>query len=120
MARTALNPVTMNAAGVAETFATPDAAGSIIPGSGDHFIHVKNASGAPITVTVQCPNTVGPTGLAVGPQTITVPATTGDRVIGPFSPAVFTRGPALADPGTVYVDYSAITSVTVACVKIGS
>ena len=120
MARTALVPVTMNAAGVAESFVTPDAAGSIIPGTGDHFIHVKNSGGSACTVTVECPNAIGSTGLAVGPQTVTVPATTGDRIIGPFAPSIFTRGPALADPGTVYVDYSLITGVTVAAVKIGS
>lgn len=119
MARTVLTAVSLVPAGVSESFGAVDASGAIIPGTGDHFIHVKNASGSPITVTPQCPNLVGE-GLAVTAAPVTVPATTGDKLIGPFRPDVHTRGPALADPGTVYVDFSAVTSVTVALVKIGA
>jgi hypothetical protein len=41
--------------------------------------------------------------------TVSVPATTGDRVCGPFDPAIFNDA-----NGFVQVTYSAVTSVTVA------
>jgi hypothetical protein len=69
------------------------------------FLYVKNASGSPITVTIDTPGLVD--GLAIANLTVSVPATTGERMIGPFPPGIYNQ----AD-GNVYVDWSSVTSVT--------
>jgi len=96
--RAGLAPAYAAAAGGGDTFA---------PGS-NVFLQVKNASAGAITVTVVTPRTDA-LGNAVADNTISVPATTGDRMIGPF-PAEF-----YADPttGLANVTYSASASLTV-------
>lgn len=85
-------------------------------GGGDTFvpdnrtmIHVKNASGSSVTVTVVTPRTDA-VGNAVADNTFTVPATTGDKEAGPWPAEIY------ADPttGLANITYSATTSVTVA------
>lgn len=74
------------------------------------FLWVKNASGAPITVTVVVPGTYF--GQALPDVAVSVPATTGERLIGPLDRR-------LADPSTglINITYSGVTSLTVAAVK---
>lgn len=79
--------------------------------NGKTFLHVKNAGGTACVVTLLSPATVA--GHAVAAGTVTVPITTGDKLIGPF-------------PASVYDDVnhdvsftlSFITSVTVAVVQL--
>jgi len=80
--------------------------GNKFSNDGRTLLRVKNASGAPITVTIETPNTVA--GLAIADQTVSIPATTGDKLIGPFTTD-------FNQPGTqdVYVSYSGVTSLTV-------
>lgn len=75
------------------------------------FLWVKNGSGAPITVTVVVPGTFYAQNLA--DIAVSVPATTGERLIGPLDRK-------LADPstGVVNITYSGVTSLTVAAVKV--
>lgn len=75
------------------------------------FLHVKNAGGSADTVTVVIPGN-GPGGLAIPDMTVSVPATTGDRMI----PLV---NPAYVDPttGLITVTHSFTTSVTCALVR---
>lgn len=55
--------------------------------SGRVFLHFKKSAAVICTVTIQTPAQVA--GLDVAEQTVAVPATTGDRFIGPFPPSVF-------------------------------
>ena len=50
--------------------------------SGDVFVHFKNTGGSASTVTFDITKTVA--GLSVTDPTVTVPATTGDLMVGPF------------------------------------
>lgn len=74
------------------------------------FLHVKNASGTIDTVTVVIPGN-DQFGSAIPDPTVSVPITTGDRMI-PISPA-------MADPATglITVTHSQTTSVTCALVR---
>ena len=110
MARTAIVPQTMAPTGFVPSFAPANAVGGAsIPGDGKTVIHVKNASASPINVTIQTPVQVD--GLAVEERVVAV-ANGAEKIIGPFN-ANYNQ----AD-GTVYVDYSAVTSVTVAAYQI--
>jgi len=80
------------------------------------FLIVKNAGGSPVTVTVVTPKT-DPGGHAIADDVVSVPATTGERWIGPF-PAEYYADPANTVPGNCGVTYSGVTSVTVAVVSL--
>ena len=110
MARAALTVQEISLTGLNPSYVAAEGDGNSFTNLGDVFIHVKNASGGSITVTVQTPATVQ--GVAVEEVPVSVPAS-GERMIGPFPPSVFNQSDA-----TVYVDYSAVTSLTVAAVKL--
>lgn len=77
----------------------------MFPNSGREVLHIKTV-GTACTVTVQTPGTVD--GQAVADRTIAL-GTNAERFIGPFPVDVYNQ----AD-GQVYIDYSAVTAVTVA------
>lgn len=95
-------------AGTAPTFAAA-AAGDTARVGAHMTLIVKNASGAPITVTLTPPSTL-PTGSAYPPKVYTVPATNGEQWIPLLE--------VYADPATgqASVSYSATASVTRAVV----
>lgn len=111
MARTALTPQKFTTLGLAPNYVTPDAAGVSLRSSGKQVLHVKNGSGSSITVTLKIGATIE--GQAVTNPTATVGAGT-DKFFGPFSDNY--DQPDGTD--TVYVDLSAVTSVTVACLTL--
>lgn len=75
-------------AGLAPSFAAATAADTYkIPNDGHVWLEVKNTGGSPVTVTVATPGSVD--GLAIADLAVTVPATTGDRIIGPFPPVTY-------------------------------
>jgi len=76
--------------------------------TGREFLHIKNASGSPITCTITTTATTG--GLAVADNIITVGATTGEQMAGPFLPGVYSA--------TGTITWSATTSVTVAVFQL--
>jgi hypothetical protein len=81
------------------------------------FLHVKNASGAPITVTIAIPaGASGWPNVAYTSTQVSVPATTGDRMIGPI------QAPIYQDPttGLATITYSGVTSLTVAAINVQS
>lgn len=117
MARTALTVQSIIRNGLAPSFGAANVDGHAVPNDGKTWIEVKNAGGSPITVTIQTPGTVD--GMAVADRTVVVPATTGDRMIGPFPPNQYNQISG-SDVGTVYVDFSAVTSVTVAAFTMES
>ncbi len=85
--------------------AASDTIGNVGYGN-NKFLHVKNAGGSSDVVTIVVPGTY--LGVAIGDPTITVPATTGDKMI-PIPPGA-------VDPATglVTVQHSFTTSVTCA------
>ena len=101
----------MTLAGLAPAFAAANAGGDKLPSpSTRSWLVVKNASGAPITVTIATPRVDPVTKLAEADWVTSVPATTGERWIGPLDPSVFGDP---ADSGKAAVTYSAAASVTV-------
>jgi hypothetical protein len=115
MARTVLTPQVVTIAGIAPTFAAANVDGHWIVANGDKtYLEVKNASGAPITVTVL---TNDVSGRALADDTVSVPATTGDRLIGPFDASLHVVQSG-ADKGKVLINFSAVTSVTCAAFRL--
>jgi hypothetical protein len=97
--------------GVADLNPTaPDALGDVVdPGT---YLFVDNGSGGSINVTVQTPGVEGPgVGLAVADNVVAVPA--GKFAVIYLDPSLYQRPrSAGSDIGKVYVDYSAVASVT--------
>ncbi|HEY1180249.1 MAG TPA: hypothetical protein VGF17_29175 [Phytomonospora sp.] len=111
MPRTAITPQKATSAGLAPAYEPANASGNSFQLLNGRVLHVKNGSGSPVTVTIPTPGTVD-TDLAVADRTIAVPAGA-ERLIA------VGRNPAYRQPGWVaFVDYSAVTSVTVAVFDI--
>lgn len=116
MAALTIQPIV--AAGLAPAYAAASAGGDTLQNDTQKntFLHVKNASGSAINVTiapyVASVNVAGVGAVTVPSIVVTVPATTGDRMIGPFAQTYTDAN------GNVNVTYSAVTSVTVAAIKL--
>lgn len=99
----------------APTFVAATGGGDAMQVGSGMFLEVKNASGAPITVTMVVPaaRTYEPN-VAITSPAISVPATTGYVRIGPIDGATF------ADPttGLCTITYSGVTSLTVAASQL--
>lgn len=110
---TLLSPQSMSRAGLAPVYSAVAASDTIAPVVGALlFLHVKNANAAADTVTpVDAGKT--PAGSAAASGTVSVPATTGDRMIGPLVST-------MADPttGLITVTHSVTASVTCALVQV--
>jgi hypothetical protein len=100
--------------GLAPAYTAVAASDTFTPGP-NTFLHVKNVGGSPDTVTLVTPGSVI-TDVPIGDPTVSVPATTGDRMIGPIPGGIF------ADPttGLVTVSHSFTTSVTVAVLNLST
>lgn len=110
MARTALATQLVSGAGIVPAYTAANVDGHAV----EHgtILHVKNGGGAPINVTLITPGTVR--GRAIADDVIAV-ANGGEKMISLSDRALEqTSG---ADEGTVYVDFSDVTSVTVAAVQ---
>lgn len=101
----------INLAGLAPAYSAAAGGGDTFNPDEEVFIHVKNASGSSMNVTVATPNT-GVGGLAIADSIVAVPAA-GERMIGPLPPQHFGRS---AD-GLGTITYSLATSVTVAVIR---
>ncbi len=97
-------------AGITPTYGAADAAGNTVANDGNVFLHVKN-SGVETTLTITTPGTVG--GVAIADPTVTIPATTGDKMVGPFDPTIFN-----GSGGTVALAWSQVTGITIAAIKL--
>src|SRR5687767_2011294 len=111
MPRSALAVQQVERAGLTPAFTAANVDGHSSANTGKEALYVTNGSGGSINVTVVTPGTVD--GLAVADRVIAVPAGQ-SRIIGPFPPLAYDQ------PGTnaVHVDFSAVTSVTVAALRI--
>jgi len=114
MARTALTVNEVVRAGVAFSPSAANVDGHSLANDRNAalFLYVNNGSGSSVTVTIQTPGTVD--GLAVADRTVAV-AAAAEKLIGPFPSGVYDQS-----DGAVYVDFSAVTSVTVAAFKIAA
>lgn len=95
-------------AGVGPTFVAAAGGGDQVLADDRTYLHVKNASGGAITVTVVTPGTVN--GLAIADLTVSVPAA-GEREFGPIGPGQFADA---SLGGNAAITYSGVTSLTVA------
>lgn len=77
--------------------------GDTFPAGPSTYLRVKNTKGSAVTVTVTPPTGSGPSGTTVAPLALAppVPATTGDRLYGPFP-----GNPFADSSGNVNVSYS--------------
>lgn len=105
MARTAITAAQIDDDGVVASLTAANADGHSVAHRNSLFLRVTNGSGSSITVTVQTPKTIG--GLAVADRAVTVAA--GATAYISLGNAELYRQ---AD-GAVYVDFSAVTTVTV-------
>lgn len=81
------------------------------PNDGRVFLHVKKSGAGACTVTVVTPGTVR--GKAIADATISIPASTGDKMIGPFAPDLYNDA-----NGLVTVSFSDIAGLTAAVVRL--
>lgn len=112
MARTALAVQEVTRAGLAPAYTAANLEGHSINNTGRMFLHVKNTSGSSITVTALFGKTIDGQDTATG-RVVTVPATTGERMIGPFPTDDYNQ-----PSGTVHVNFSAVTTVTCAAIVL--
>lgn len=104
---------TIAESGLNATYTAADVGGDTFDNDGDTFLHVKNGSGAPITVTV---TPVQPTteksgfGQLTKPNAETIIAAAGEEFMGRFPTIAFGRVGAIS--------YSGVTSLTVAVLRI--
>ncbi|MCA9940552.1 MAG: hypothetical protein KC418_18065 [Anaerolineales bacterium] len=108
MARTALSTTQVSRTGVAMSPSAANVDGHSLAYQENLLLYVANGGGSPITVTIQTPGTVD--GLAVADRTVTIPAGS-NRWIGPFPKEQYRQS-----DGSIYVDFSGVTSVTVAAI----
>ncbi len=78
------------------------------------FIFVRNAHTAAVTVTI--PSTFSREGLSLAARVVTVPNGT-DRLIGPVLGENHNQL-AGADVGNTYIDYSVVTAISVAVLRV--
>lgn len=98
-------------AGLNPSYAAASASGDSFPNDGRTLLHVKNTNAAARTVTVTSQKTASP-GLTPANNAVSVPATTGERFIGPFDPTIWNDV-----NGNLQITYSAETGVTIAALR---
>lgn len=82
-----------------------------VTNDGRTFLHFKKTGLGACTVTLQTPRTVD--GLAVEEKTVTVPASTGDVLVGPFDTDNFNDG-----SGDLAFTLSEVTGLTVGAFRL--
>lgn len=103
----------MSRAGLAPVYTAVNATDTIAQAGGVlQFLHVKNANAGACTVTISDGGKT-PAGSSATNPTVVVPASTGDRMIGPLPNL-------MADPvtGVISASYSVTASVTAALVQV--
>lgn len=115
MARTSVTSQDVVRTGLNPNLTAPTVDGDIVD-TGNVALWVDNASGGAVTVTVVSSSSQD--GLNTEDLVVSVPAA-GKRLIGPFPARTFAQASdATIGAGRVLVDYSAVTSVTRAVIRI--
>jgi hypothetical protein len=109
--RTAITAQPIGQSGVTPTYEAANVLGNSYALVPNRVIHVKNGGGSSINVTIPSTQTVE--GLAVPTRTIAVP----NDAIGKFI-SLGASGAHRQTDGSVNIDYSAVTSVTVAVLDV--
>jgi hypothetical protein len=78
---------------------------------GRTFVHIKNASGGSITCTFTTAGTYR--SHAIADTVVTVGATTGEQMVGPFPKEIYN-----ANDGNIDITWSATPSVTIGVFKL--
>lgn len=103
--------------GLAATYNSAAAGGDQFANDGQVILHIKNTNGSARTVTVTAQNTSynkpGMGSLTKANASVSVPATTGERFLGPFPTDAFNDS-----NGNCQISYTAETGVTVAVLKV--
>ena len=118
MARDVLTVQDIDRDGIAPSYAAGDALGHSFNNIGENiFLQVKNTDASPITVTILNPSVLD--GEDVPDKTVSVPATTGDKMIGPFPKTLYEQEDTDAgDVRSILVDLSAVSNVTIAAIRL--
>lgn len=106
-----LTPQVVVLTGITPTLVAAEAGGDEFVNSGRDFIHIKNANAAAMDVTidsqVDCNQGVDHDIM------VNIPATSGEKFIGPFPKDRFND-----EGGKVQITYSAVTDVTIGIVRV--
>lgn len=114
MARTDLTVQTIAVGGTALADEAANVDGEMFLNTGFEFLLVRNAHSASINVTLVTQQEVG--GLAVADRVVAVVNAT-TKLIGPFPAALYNVASG-ADANKMYVDFSVITNIFVAAVRL--
>lgn len=110
MATLTVQQIVATTTALGPTYASATSTGDDFPNDGQTFFHVKNTNGSPVNVTI---NSIKACDQGSDHDiVVSVPATTGDKMIGPFPPSRYNDG-----NGRVQVTYASVTGVTVAAIK---
>lgn len=108
-----LTTQTITRAGVTPTYAAGTLGGDACEVGDDIYLQVKN-TGASTTVTLAIPSSASTyANVTYTNVAVTVPATTGDKLIGPIS-ALFKD----TTTGLCTITYSQVTGITIGCFKL--
>lgn len=110
MARTALSVQNVSVAGLTLAASAANVDGHTVPAGDCDFIIVINGSGGSINVTIPTPGTID--GEPIADRVVAV-AAGASKIIGRFRSRVFAQ-----TDGTIHIDFSAVTTVTVAAFKL--
>ena len=87
-------PQKMSRLGITPSYTTPlvtvGTSTYTVKNNGRMFLHFKKSAAVDANIVIQTPMTVD--GLTVQEQDLEVPATVGDKMIGPFAPPIFNDG----------------------------
>lgn len=111
MARTTLTPQPFTTAGLVPSTVTPDASGVMFRNNGKMILRVTNGSGSDITVTPKIAKTIEGVAPTSPARTVAAGAT---KYLGPFDEEIYRQ---LASTAVMYVDFSSVTTVTVALLQ---
>lgn len=113
MARTAITIQSPVVAGIVPTYEAANADGHMFTNTGTEILHIKNGSGSSINVTLQTGLTID--GLAVADRTVAI-AAGAEKMMSGLATQYYNQTSG-ADAGKVYIDLSAVTTVTLAVFK---
>ena len=114
----ALTTQTPTPAGLAASYASCSGGGDTVPNNGKVYLHIKNASGGSITVTVaktiSTPQNIPGYGLVTISDISVAIAAGAEKFIGPIDPNAYNS---TSGTGTVAITYSGVTSLTIAAIQ---